>query len=276
MSKQLANNPEAVAPGPNEGAGVVRISPENEPRNAPPQAPAATARLPRSLSNDSKTLPSEEAKPNDFERTKVGICKLSSTPVQANSILRRESVETFPCKPSPGAGIAGQAAIPHCKIPALQSTDGDATVSLGKGTLEQNNAKGAWVTLSQSTVVLGTDGNTSVLPGRVEGVSCPLTGFISPASARGGIFATQHRFGVGVLESGADESGMGLCRGEEGRKKGTEDLRPSAVVLASANYAVVVQTSILCNPSWFPSRACGCTPALTRRARVRTSLPLPA
>ncbi|GAB0189757.1 sodium- and chloride-dependent glycine transporter 2 [Grus japonensis] len=127
------------------------------------------ARLPRSLSNDNKTLLSEEAKPNDFERTKVGICKLSSTPVQANSTLRRESVETFPCKHAPGAGAAGQAAIPHCKIPALQSTDGDANLTLGKSTLERNNAKGAWVTLSQSTVVLGTDGNTSVLPGRVEG-----------------------------------------------------------------------------------------------------------
>uniref|UniRef100_A0A8C0FUW0 Transporter n=1 Tax=Bubo bubo TaxID=30461 RepID=A0A8C0FUW0_BUBBB len=169
MSKQVVNSPETVAPGPNEGARVVRISPENEPQDAPSQAPAAMARLPRSLSNDSKPLFSEEAKPNDFERTKVGICKLSSTPVQANSTLRRESVETFPCKHTPGAGAAGQAAIPHCKIPALQSTDGDANLNLGKSTLERNNAKGAWVTLSQSTVVLGTDGNTSVLPGRVEG-----------------------------------------------------------------------------------------------------------
>ncbi|XP_010184329.1 PREDICTED: sodium- and chloride-dependent glycine transporter 2-like, partial [Mesitornis unicolor] len=169
MSKQVVNSPETAASGPSEGAGVVRISPENESQNAPSQAAAATARLPQSLSNDHKTLPSEEAKPNDFERTKVGICKLSSTPVQANSTLRRESVETFPCKHAAGPGAAGQAAIPHCKIPALQSTVGDANLTLGKSTLEQNNAKGAWVTLSQSTVVLGTDGNTSVLPGRVEG-----------------------------------------------------------------------------------------------------------
>uniref|UniRef100_U3IJ98 Transporter n=2 Tax=Anas platyrhynchos TaxID=8839 RepID=U3IJ98_ANAPP len=169
MNKQLANSPDAVAPGPNEGAGAGRGSPEEEPQNAPPQAPAAMARLPRSLSNDPKTFPSEEAKPNDFDRTKVGICKLSSTPVQANSTVRRESGESFPYKHAAGAGAAGQAAIPPCKIPALQSTDGDATLNLGKGSLEQNNAKGAWVTLSQSTVVLGTDGNTSVLPGRVEG-----------------------------------------------------------------------------------------------------------
>lgn len=178
MSKQVVNSPEAIAPGPHEGAGVLRISPESDPQNVPSPATAVMAGLSPSLSNDTKTLPSEEAKPNDFERTKVGVCKLSSTPVQANSTLRRGSVETFPCKHSPGAGPVGQAAIPHCKIPALQSTDGDANLNLGKSTLEQNNAKGAWVTLSQSTVVLGTDGNTSVLPGRVEGVSWLLKGLL--------------------------------------------------------------------------------------------------
>uniref|UniRef100_A0A8D2NBW7 Transporter n=1 Tax=Zonotrichia albicollis TaxID=44394 RepID=A0A8D2NBW7_ZONAL len=169
MSKQLANNPEAVAPGPNEGAGVARG--ENEPQNAPVPA-AAAASLARSLSNDSKAFLSEEAKPSELERTKVGVCKLSSTPVQASSTGRRESAESFPCTPgNPGAATAGPAAIPHCKIPALQSTDGNAALGLGKGSLEHSNA---WVTLSQSTVVLGADGNTSVLPGTVEGVSCLL------------------------------------------------------------------------------------------------------
>lgn len=168
MSKQLVNNPEAVAPGPNEGAGVVRTSPENE--NASP------ARLPRSQSDHSKALPCQEAKPNDLERSKAGMCKLSSPAVQANSTVRRESLESFPCKPGPGTGI------PHCKIPALQSTDGAATLSLGKGTLEQNNA---WVSLSQSTVVLGTDGSTAVLPGTVERVSRALTALPFPDAPRG-------------------------------------------------------------------------------------------
>lgn len=180
MNRQVMNSPETIPPGPNEGAGVARISPENEPQNTPLQPPAAMARLPRSLSNDYKTLLSEETKPNDLERTKVGICKLSSTPVQANSMLRRESAETFPYKQVAGAAAAGQAVIPHCKIAALQSTDGDANAALGKSTLEQNNAKSTWVTLSQSTVVLGTDGNTSVLPGRVEGVSSSLRDFSPP------------------------------------------------------------------------------------------------
>lgn len=212
MNKQLANSPDAVAPGPNEGAGAGRGSPEEEPQNAPPQAPAAMARLPRSLSNDPKTFPSEEAKPNDFDRTKVGICKLSSTPVQANSTVRRESGESFPYKHAAGAGAAGQAAIPPCKIPALQSTDGDATLNLGKGSLEQNNAKGAWVTLSQSTVVLGTDGNTSVLPGRVEGVRASSPGFSAPGN-KGLRDARPSAPARGAVGS---RSGMGQELGREG------------------------------------------------------------
>lgn len=220
----MVNTPEAVAPGLNEGAGAARSSPEHEEQKVPP------ARLPRSVSDHSKTLPpSQEAKPADFERTKVGVCKLSSSAAaQANSALRRESLQSFPCNPGPGAGAGGQAAIPHCKIPALQSADGDAALSLGKGSLEHNSA---WVTLSQSTVVLGTDGNTSVLPGRVEGVSALLTASPCPAAAPGfGVLPLQHRCGVevlrSVLKSGADGSGVRL--GAKEGKKGREGFRCGA------------------------------------------------
>lgn len=171
MNKQVVNSPETVALGQIEGAGVIRTSPENEQQNLPSKAPSQLAKVSRSLSSDNKISLSEEAKQNDFERTKIGICKLSSTPVQANSTTRKDSVETFPLKNIPSAGNQGQANILHCKIPPLQSTDGEANQSLGKSTLEQNNANSGWVTMSQSTVVLGTDGNTSVLPGSVNGVS---------------------------------------------------------------------------------------------------------
>ncbi|XP_037755881.1 sodium- and chloride-dependent glycine transporter 2 isoform X1 [Chelonia mydas] len=169
MNKQVVNSPETVALGQIEGAGVIRTSPENEQQNLPSKAPSLLAKVSRSLSSDNKISLSEEAKQNDFERTKIGICKLSSTPVQANSTTRKDSVETFPLKNIPSAGNQGQANILHCKIPPLQSTDGEANQSLGKSTLEQNNANSGWVTMSQSTVVLGTDGNTSVLPGSVNG-----------------------------------------------------------------------------------------------------------
>ncbi|KAG6935341.1 solute carrier family 6 member 5 [Chelydra serpentina] len=170
MNKQVLNSPETVALGQIEGAGVIGISPENEQQNLPSKAPSQLAKVSRSLSSDNKIFLSEEAKPNDFERTKIGICKLSSTPVQANSTTRKDSVETFPLKNIPEhAGNQEQGNILHCKIPSLQSTEGEANQTLGKSTLEQNNANSGWVTMSQSTVVLGTDGNTSVLPGSVNG-----------------------------------------------------------------------------------------------------------
>uniref|UniRef100_A0A8C8SX35 Transporter n=1 Tax=Pelusios castaneus TaxID=367368 RepID=A0A8C8SX35_9SAUR len=171
MNKQVVISPESVALGQSEGAGITRISPEHEPQNLPSQAPSQLAIVSRSLSGDTKASLSEEAKPNESERTKVGICKLSTTPVQSNSPTRKDSGETFPLKNIPSAGNEGQANIRHCKIPSLQSTDGEANQSLGKSTLEQNSVNSGWVTMSQSTVVLGTDGNTSVLPGSVNGVS---------------------------------------------------------------------------------------------------------
>uniref|UniRef100_A0A8D0H622 Transporter n=1 Tax=Sphenodon punctatus TaxID=8508 RepID=A0A8D0H622_SPHPU len=165
------SSPETVVPGAAEGGGITRNSPENEQQGLPSQVPSQLARVSASLSNDNKTSPSEEAKPNDFERTKVGICKLtSSTPAQANSTIHKDSLEPFPLKNTPSAGNSAPANILHCKIPPLQSTDAAApNQSLGKSTLEQNNAKGDWVTMSQSTVVLDTDGNTSVLPGSATG-----------------------------------------------------------------------------------------------------------
>ncbi|KAJ6667119.1 hypothetical protein lerEdw1_017097 [Lerista edwardsae] len=145
---------------------MIRNSPENElPQSLPSQVPSQLAKVATALSNDNHTLPSDEAKPNDSERTKVGICKLA--PVQANAMLGKDAIEPCPPRNAPGAGNSAPAHIAPCKIPPLQSTDGDASQSLGKSTLEQNNAMGGWATMSQSTVVLGTDGNTSVLPGSV-------------------------------------------------------------------------------------------------------------
>jgi len=36
---------------------------------------------------------------------------------------------------------------------------------------EHKNSTGDWTSMSQTTIILGTDGNTSVLPGTVTGVS---------------------------------------------------------------------------------------------------------
>ncbi|KAF7245455.1 Sodium- and chloride-dependent glycine transporter 2, partial [Varanus komodoensis] len=162
-SKQLTSSPEPLASGPLQSTGMISHSPETEqPQNLPSQVPTQ-AKVTAALPGDNKTLPSDEAKPNDSERTKVGICKLAS--VQGHSASSKDSIE--PLKNAPSTGNTLQASIAPCKIPPLQSTDGgEANPSLGKSTLEQNSAKGqGWVNMSQSTVVLGTDGIASVLPG---------------------------------------------------------------------------------------------------------------
>ncbi|EHA99485.1 Sodium- and chloride-dependent glycine transporter 2 [Heterocephalus glaber] len=70
--------------------------------------------------------------------------------------------------PAPRDSSEGPGNALACKIPALRGPEGDATVSVGKGTLERNNtATVGWVNMSQSTVVLGSDGIASVLPGSV-------------------------------------------------------------------------------------------------------------
>lgn len=170
MSRQLVNSAEAGAAGPRDSAGMIRNSPESEqPQHLPSQVPSQLAKVATALAGNNQALPPDEAKPNDPERTKVGICKVA--PAQGNATSGKDLIEPLPLANPPSAGNAAQANLGPCKIPALQSTDGEANQSLGKSTLEQNNAKGGWVPMSQSTVVLGTDGNTSVLPGGLGEVS---------------------------------------------------------------------------------------------------------
>ncbi|XP_039767249.1 sodium- and chloride-dependent glycine transporter 2 [Ornithorhynchus anatinus] len=176
MNKQLVTSLEPGAPGlgPDlaDGSGAARHSPEREPCS-PPCPPA---RLARSASNGIQTFLSEEARAGDPERTRVGISRLSSALAQPATATRKDATETFALQslpaPSSAPAAPSQANAPHCKIPALHGAEGAANVSLGKGTLEHNRAQpGAWVNMSQSTVVLGTDGITSVLPGSVTAVS---------------------------------------------------------------------------------------------------------
>ncbi|XP_007497229.2 sodium- and chloride-dependent glycine transporter 2 [Monodelphis domestica] len=171
MNKQLANSLEA--PGNPEGSSVTRTSPEPEPSSATPSQPP---RIAKSASNGIQTFLSEEAKSYESERTKVGICS-ARAPLDAAS--RQDSIEahalqTIPPTGDPGPG-PGNAQ--HCRIPALRgaSVGEEESGSSGKGTLERNSTQAAgWINMSQSTVVLGTDGITSVLPGSVTTTSTPV------------------------------------------------------------------------------------------------------
>lgn len=63
-----------------------------------------------------------------------------------------------------------------------------------RATTEQNNATGNWTAMSQTTIVLGTDGNTSVQPGTLAGVSELNEPF--PCRRSAGVRATGLQAGV--------------------------------------------------------------------------------
>lgn len=164
MSKQLANSLEtAVAPGHHDGSCAPRTSPEQE----LPAASVTPPSVPRSASTGAQTFQSPDARACEAERQGSGACKLSGPRPPAASAALRDLSETHGAQAAPPGG-AGPGNALHCKIPALRGLEGDANVSVGKGTLERNSTPAVgWVNMSQSTVVLGTDGITSVLPGSV-------------------------------------------------------------------------------------------------------------
>lgn len=171
MNKQPANSLEAaVAPGHHDGRCAPRTSPEQElPAAAPPP------RVPRSASTGAQTFQSPDARACEAERPGVGACKLSGPRVPAASAALRDLSEAHGAQAAPPGG-AGPGNALHCKIPALRGPEGDANVSVGKGTLERNNTPAVgWVNMSQSTVVLGTDGITSVLPGSVAAAAAQVS-----------------------------------------------------------------------------------------------------
>lgn len=162
-----------MAPGHHDGPCAPRTSPEQE-------LPAATAapppRVPRSASTGAQTFHSPDAGACEAELSGVGDCKFSSPRAQAASAALRDLSEAHGAQAAPPSGGAGPGNALHCKIPALRGPEGDANVSVGKGTLERNNTPAVgWVNMSQSTVVLGTDGITSVLPGSVAAAAAQVS-----------------------------------------------------------------------------------------------------
>ena len=131
--------------------------------------PAKVWRNDASLSTGAQTFHAPDARACEAERPGgAGACKLSSLRSPAASAALRDWSEAHDAQTAPPSGGAGPGNALPCKITALRGLEGDANVSVGKGTLERNNTPAVgWVNMSQSTVVLGTDGITSVLPGSV-------------------------------------------------------------------------------------------------------------
>lgn len=153
MAKQPASAPTGYIPTqqPDGAAGLTA----NKPDNTAPCPPAAPhhhpAPQPPAPCNESKTFCPTENKPGELDSNKAYGTFKSTPPavpgsVAVNSAFRKDS-----------AGSARGGSVQY----------GDPL----RATAEQNNTAGNWTAMSQTTIILGTDGNTSVQPGTVTGVS---------------------------------------------------------------------------------------------------------
>ncbi|KAI1889581.1 hypothetical protein AGOR_G00164390 [Albula goreensis] len=158
MAKQPANNPGGFNPSPlPEGTvGVTANNPENV-QHLPSDAQPAP---PPHLANERKTFCPVENKPGEAEVNKAYGTFKNAAPVPApmNSALRKDSTGTALPRTDGSTTVHGTLMSSHC-------TDSLPNQSATRSAVEQNNATGNWTSVSQTTVILGTDGNTSVLPG---------------------------------------------------------------------------------------------------------------
>lgn len=118
----------------------------NKPDNTVPCQPHAPhhhpAPQPPPPCNESKTFCPPENKPGDPDSNK-----------------EYGTFKSAPAPPVPGSVAINSA--------FRKDSAGDPL----RATAEQNNTPGNWTTMSQTTIILGTDGNTSVQPGTLAGVS---------------------------------------------------------------------------------------------------------
>ncbi|KAG5848884.1 sodium- and chloride-dependent glycine transporter 2-like [Anguilla anguilla] len=157
MAKQPVNNPVSFNPSTqHEGTdGVTANKPENVQHQPSDMQPA----LPPNPINERKTFCPVENKQGEAEVNKAyGTFKNPApVPVPINSALCKDSTGSALPR-TDGSTTVHSTLMSHC-------TDGLSNQSVTRSAVEQNNATGNWTSVSQTTVILGTDGNTSVLPG---------------------------------------------------------------------------------------------------------------
>lgn len=153
MAKQPASAPTSYIPAQQSdgAAGLTTNKPDNTVACAPPAPHHHPAPQPPPPCKESKTFCPTENKPGDPDTNKAyGTFKNTPPPVPGsvavNSAFRKDS-----------SGSARGGSVQY----------GDPL----RAPAEQNNTAGNWTTMSQTTIILGTDGNTSVQPGTVAGVS---------------------------------------------------------------------------------------------------------
>ncbi|KAM9366310.1 sodium- and chloride-dependent glycine transporter 2 isoform 2-T2 [Symphorus nematophorus] len=154
MAKQPAGAPTGYIPTqqPDGAAGLTTNKLDNTAACPPPAPHHHPAPQPPAPCNESKTFCPTENKPGELDSNKAYGTFKSTPPavpagsVAVNSAFRKDS-----------AGSARGVSAPYGGDPL-------------RATAEQNNtATGNWTAMSQTTIILGTDGNTSVQPGTVTG-----------------------------------------------------------------------------------------------------------
>lgn len=158
MLRQPANSPAGFG-SPHQPEGAVGVT-TNKPENGH-SLPSDTHPAPQPPPvNERKTFCPTENKPGETDSNKVyGTFKNVAPAVPVNSALPKNPAATL--QQADGTTVHGKA-----------MSDAVANQDAMRSTVEQNNATGNWTTMSQTTIILGTDGNTSVLPGTITGVSC--------------------------------------------------------------------------------------------------------
>lgn len=127
---------------PDGAAGIPNNKPDNAAACAPHQQPPPC--------NESKTFYPAENKPGELDTNKA--------------------YGTFKSAPPPP--VPGSAAVnSDFRKDSVGSARGDPL----RATAEQNNTVGNWTAMSQTTIILGADGNTSVQPGAVTGVRMQMS-----------------------------------------------------------------------------------------------------
>uniref|UniRef100_A0A3B4WH14 Solute carrier family 6 member 5 n=1 Tax=Seriola lalandi dorsalis TaxID=1841481 RepID=A0A3B4WH14_SERLL len=130
-------------------AGLTANKPDNSAPCPPPAPHHHPAPQPPPPCNESKTFCPTENNPGEPDANKAYGTFKSTPPavpgsVATNSAFRKDSA---------------------CSARGGSAQYGDPL----RATAEQNNTAGNWTAMSQTTIILGTDGNTSVQPGTVAG-----------------------------------------------------------------------------------------------------------
>ncbi|XP_069382828.1 sodium- and chloride-dependent glycine transporter 2 isoform X1 [Paralichthys olivaceus] len=146
MAKQPATG-YIPAQQPDGAAGLTTNKPDNTAACAPPSPHHHPA--PQPPCNENKTFCPTENKPGDADSNKAYGTFKNTPPVVPGSVAVNSAFR----KDSAGSARGGSA---QCGDPL-------------RAAAEQNNTAGNWTAMSQTTIILGTDGNTSVQPGTVAG-----------------------------------------------------------------------------------------------------------